>query len=244
MNYKQTIDWLVKQVNKINDAGCGCTDCEDAGSGGTGLILPEFNFSYGKQHSQGADTEFFYENIVKEELGQTFSVYIRKYLLILDIPDFDKISAYSPVLLIDRYRRREKIGSSNNNGNYRKAGYKHETAEQAIENNRINEIPLTGTRNILDFNQENYFKFDEKLDTYALGSGKTFSYIAPNPIGSTNGNGVFVHLGFRLKLTIDGEEIITNQIGRIRMEFATYAGQEVADEGAADITFRITYKQV
>jgi len=47
---QEQIDWLVKQVNKINDAGCGCEDCSEPTEPITPVssIIPQMKVSYGK----------------------------------------------------------------------------------------------------------------------------------------------------------------------------------------------------
>lgn len=204
MSITSSIAWLTKQVNHLLDQGCGCTDCSSSG-----LITPNLKFNWGKANIAQTTTDYYRTvNIIGTTVNATMNV----YNLEVEISNFEDIEDYNPILLIDRYKARAKKDSQ---GDYRKAGYKHETGITS----RINEVPLLSSKEIINFNQEDYFRWNESLEIFSgFGMGKRYNSPANATSLNTTGVECYVHLGFRLRLTIDGKDIETNHLGYLRME--------------------------
>ncbi len=197
MSYKKTINWLVKKVNELLDAGCGCDSC----SGGS--TFPNVALSFGNGNNGDVlNRVFFRRDDVLEDRETLYLNPITVDKLIVDIKEEDwlAIQDYQPTLLIDRWSPKKRI--KNGPAIYRKGGYKHETQYHANLNGRVNELLLTGNRSILDPKVEEYFKVD--FGTPLLkGIGDKYSGISQFTNGKTPF--VYTYLGFRLRLTIDGE---------------------------------------
>lgn len=142
------------------------------------------------------------------------SVNIHK--LIINIPDFDSIKNYNPVILIDRFKSKSYKG----NNKYRTSGFKHEKQQDLILNNRNNEFPLTSNNQIIDINPETYFGvktknlFNGNRDViYIKGDSKTDNVLNHNGLPLVP----FTYLRFRLRLSIDNKVIETGSIGTLKV---------------------------
>lgn len=152
-------------------------------------------------------------------VGENSTPYsVKKYKLLLEVPFWQDIKDYSPVLLIDRYKPKKKKGNKKINKvivgtSYRKAGYKHETKESTLLNNRINEIALTNSKNILDFKQENHFvMIENKPKTSGISNSLNNKFW-----DSIKKIGPSIYLGFRLRLNNNQKIFETGHLGFLRM---------------------------
>lgn len=214
---QEQIDWLIKQVNSLKDAGCGCQECEESSN----LVLPQLKVSYGKAYKdfRGPDQLLSEPTFRKFNFqgaeGKSYDGISN--LLIVDVENWEEIKDYSPVILLDRYRHKEKIGQDSTTGGYsfRKAGYRHEEAKTAELNNRRNEVELTGERTIVDFIPENYFRvFANEVWGRGMSKDRSTAYDVKDPNGPLAGN---IKIALRIRLTINGEIVETNQLLQLRM---------------------------
>jgi len=180
------------------------------------------NFKWGKLHTDGENPIEFTKKIVMTDTENvnTYSVFVNK--LIVDIPNFEQIKDYAPVLLLDRYKRKGLI--SQNDNTYRKSGYRHEPQDPVVNITsfddvvRYSELPLTGSRSVLDFKIENYFKIQDGI---AKGKGMA-------SWGKFQ-NQSFIRISFRLRLTISGVTKETNSLVNLKVRFIQNANQSVFD---------------
>lgn len=224
MELQQQIDWLIKQVNALNDVGCGCTSCEK-----TNFNLGELKFKWGKANNNELETDYITTTqIISDDGDIKNNIDVTVYNLLVEVPFWEEIKDLSPVILIDRYRKKTFKGYDKLNfiEKYRKSGYKHELQTDAQLNGRINELPLTDGKNILYFNQENYFGYNHVNGlVYTKGAGKKRGQ--SNVKFQNIKLGAYIYLGFRLRLT-DNDGIITEtgHLGFLKMyvinDFITY----------------------
>lgn len=142
--------------------------------------------------------------------------------LVISIPKWNEISAYNPKLIIDRYKPTKKKGDPANPGNiypgthYSSAGFKISKS-----------IPLNASLQVIDFNQESYFKVkdwngtDYNLITFVVprGIGKRGAnrYVRPVDTVSTQFFNARVYLQFRLQITKDNVVYTSKPLNKIKM---------------------------
>ncbi len=215
---QEQIDWLIRQVNDINDQGCGCEDC----SGGGLPFVPRMKTSFGLTHTDDTATTPFVRQGQLDDLLDATTHTINSQMLIIDLLNFEEIQQYSPVLLIDRFRPRKKVRA----GYRRKSGYKHETLVQANDNGRVNEIPLTAVRNVVDIKPEGYFVIDDSR-TFPKGLSKRYTF--EDELQEIKG--CFTTISLRLRFTIDGQIIETNSLQKLKVKL-------LGAEGKYDIQYQ------
>lgn len=209
----KVINWLVEKVNELLDQGCGCNEC----SLGTSF-LPMF-VTWGKQgiteFGQGIQTTQAFTKISEEP---TLTEYTGDYeLLKISFPTevWNEIQDKQPTLLLDRYRPKSHLGSSDKT---RKAGYRHEPDVQAQANGRLSEILLTQNNQYVDFKIDEYFVINEDNDVRAKGFPLNRSRTNNTNAGSSS-PGAFFNFGLRLRLT-DGSQVSeTNYLGYFKAVF-------------------------
>lgn len=211
---QEQIDWLIRQVNSLKDAECGCQECEEAG-----IPMPEMQVRYGKAYKDSLGLgNSLAENTVRKYnfVGQDGKAYSGKTnMLIVDIQNWDDIKDYSPTILLDRYRHKEWIGKNTTGGNsFRKSGYRHEELKTAELNNRVNEVALTGPRTVVDFIPENYFRV---FAGEVWGKGMAKDKSTSKEIGLNSQYGGVVKISLRIRLTVEDKVIETNQLLQLRM---------------------------
>jgi hypothetical protein len=165
----------------------------------------KLNFSWGKENSN--------------ETGLTGSEEIIEYQnLKINIPFFEDISQYNPILLIDRFKSASFKGHDiSGNNEYRKAGYKHERQLEALANGRQNEIALASENVVVNVHNMNYL---QQLE-YDIDPTQSSIRITGQRLGAKNYNGSrkTIYLGFRLRLNINGQIKETSMLGSVK---ATY----------------------
>lgn len=168
----------------------------------SGVTFPFVNLSYGYGNNgdQVNPISFVDYRTITNKQGQPLNAEVLK--LIVDIPDFESVKDYNPTLLVDRYRPKGTIKTSK----FRKSGYKHETQYHAALNNRQNEFPLAASRTIIDLSPETYFNIIGLESVWTKGIGNR--QLKPSTIGGGFSNAV--HLGFRLRLTIENKVFESN----------------------------------
>lgn len=169
--------------------------------------FPFMNISFGDSNNGDAlNREFYYENRVIVDEVFSDDIPIKVYKIIVDIPQFEEFSQYQPVLLVDRYRKGGKITQLKD----RKSGFKHENEQDAIDNGRSNEIPLTGARTIVDINPETYFRIRGR-DIIVKSWGTKISNNDGRPYNSFN------VISLRLRLTIGDKVFESNSLRELRV---------------------------
>lgn len=142
--------------------------------------------------------------------------------LVISMPKWSEISAYSPKLIIDRYKSTKKKGDPAKQNNiypgihYSSAGFKLSKT-----------IPLNASLQVIDFDQEAYFKVKGWNGTnYNL-----ITYLVPTGIGKRGANryvrlvdsvstqffNARVYLQFRLQITKDGVVYTSKPLNKIKM---------------------------
>lgn len=222
MSYSKTINWLIKKVNELLDNRCGCDSC----SGGIGGAFPNVALSFGEGDNGDVLNRVFFRRdgfLEDEKTAYLNPVTVDKLIVDIKEEDWLAIADYEPTLLIDRWSPKKKI--KNGLPRYRKGGYKHETQYHANFNGRVNELLLTGNRSIIDPKVEEYFKVDSG-QPLIKGIGDKYSGSAKFTEGLTPF--VYTHLGFRLRLTIDGEIKESNIFTHLKL---TFYNTDIGDAG-------------
>ena len=173
----------------------------------SGVSDPDLNFDLKNYEDMRIDFEWGASDPDHPDMTQTVTYGgedIYKYLLKIKLSDPGFIqSVQDPILLIDRYRRKGKRAG----GLTRLSGWKHPRARDW--NGRLFELPLTATEQVLDFNQEYFFRAGEF--PFPLGVGYNLNgnsgYIADG----------YIDLAFRISYMQGGKRRITPHIGFIRM---------------------------
>ncbi len=165
----------------------------------------KLNFSWGKENNS--------------ETGLTGTDGVVKYQnLKINIPFFEDISQYNPILLIDRFKSASFKGYDiSGNNEYRKSGYKHERQLEALANGRQNEIALTSENVVVDVHNMNYIQ----EVVYNVDPTQSLIRIKGQRLGAKKYNGLrkTLYLGFRLRLNINGQIKETSMLGSVK---ATY----------------------
>ena len=175
--------------------------------------VPLVNFKWdSKNIRQGVVKRL--NNANKVSGNNDLSVTVQK--LVVNIPNFDLIKNYNPVLLVDRYKPKSYKG----NNKYRTSGFKHEKQQDLILNNRENEFSLLSNNQVVDIKSDTYFGiktknlFNGKRDvTYIKGDSKTDSVLNHNGLSLIP----FTYLRFRLRLTVGNKVIETGDIGTLKV---------------------------
>jgi len=205
MTTEEHIEWLIKEVNRLNDAICNCNNCNPPLP--NNMPIPNINFFWGD-----ADT---YDTVLVDSGGDPTAYGVTVHKLGIKIDNYTDIAGYSPTLIIDRYRNKEPrrrfphIAAPN----HRSAGFKHENADDAISNGRVNEILISSESEIINtFRGDAYFRKGVKVSPYPSGFGQNWSNKSFINIGARQ------HLAFRMKLTKDGIDYYTPILQKLRVE--------------------------
>ena len=232
----------------------------------------KLKFSWGyKQREDKTDYSNCYINERSINLGESVElISTRCHNLIVSIPNYTKIMGKNPVLLIDRYRRREYKGYKKVGGvvtnikKYRKAGYRYAGKNYSKnigylgQNNKyICRIPITDkvmSLGLGNFNPHDFFGLtiyqvltDGYPTFYTKGNNRRASE------DTANGNLALLSLGkssgranVKLRFRLQWENIDTG--GKNRIFKTTDCGQimvtlnKVSGVGATENDFNLTYK--
>lgn len=156
-------------------------------------------------------------------------------LLNIQIHNWDSIKDKNPVLLIDRYKKKQFKLQRNHDGVdvYRKAGFKHENPDDAQNNGRINEILLTSNKMRINFNQDRYFRLNKSGEIVPTGDPQ-------NVNKRSEIFGGWVYLAFRIRYESGTGIVETGQVGILRMN--PLKGFKDSKTGLYDYTISYNYK--
>ena len=177
-------------------------------------ITPLINFKWDSINvRQGVIKRF---DNSKKIMGGNNDISVNIQKLIINIPDFNSIKNYNPILLIDRFKPKSYKG----NNKYRTSGFKHEKQQDLVSNNRNNEFLLTSNNQIIDINPETYFGvktkklFNDNRDViYIKGDSKTDNVLNHNGLPLVP----FTYLRFRLRLSIGSKIVETGSVGTLKV---------------------------
>lgn len=133
--------------------------------------------------------------------GANYQNGVLKYLLGIELSDDDFLNKVTnATMLIERRRRKTSKSDthSNRHSGYIKPSNKHYAG-------RVFEFPITGSKMVVDLNNENWFKL----------SGNTIQSIGePKNIFI---NGAFIDLVFRIKYRLNGIDKLSPYLGNLRL---------------------------
>jgi hypothetical protein len=149
--------------------------------------------------------------------------------LIVDIKNFDKISAFNPKLHLARYTHTKSKGISNlypevhHNTHWRKGSFKISKKDTLV---RPHTIPLHKGYQIIDFGQEHYFKTDHEYSSTGNVETPSFLY-ARNLLRRTSQsrdykgvleNRAFLYFELHVSIEINGKKLISKALTRFKMQ--------------------------
>lgn len=169
------------------------------------------------------------------------------YNLGIKITDFDKISKYSPVVVISKYTPTTKKHTNNPvkipgsqldffpETTYRKGSFKFSKDNDPV---RLTRVPIKNGYQVIDFGQEHYFKTSLGFQAKPFLGGESFRKILETrgtkkrysqcrqfyPQGQAGFSGrynnldsAFVYLQFHIEITVDKVKHISPALGRLKM---------------------------
>lgn len=131
---------------------------------------------------------------------------MKVHLLIANISHWSKISALSPVLRVERFRRQKNRGNSSTKR--RTGGFKF------MENSwsqRPSQIPIPSASWLLDLKPEKYFKTGTGFPAISGDSSNTNSI----PSRATKPKKQLIQ--FRLEITVNGVKIVSNPLIQLKI---------------------------